>query len=196
MSSKIERPYLRITERGNLLDNLERLGEFLERTDSNNLMWKWVIIAVHDALYGAAICACQGTDSDKVMQYNRKRQQNELISFDRAIKRCQAQDGMYPFGACKPLVLDAKKKKSIEFLKSVRDDFQHFSPMGWSIGIHSMAVAPHDALKIIWHITQDSGAFLHLTGDEGESLRKLLAQAVLLSENSRLYLEAKALKLV
>ena len=63
---KIRAKWLRLTEKTNALDYLEKAYDFIRQTETSVLAWKWVILALHSALYGFAICACQGTTPDFV----------------------------------------------------------------------------------------------------------------------------------
>lgn len=55
-----QKDYFEIDEIENLIDNLEMVVHFLDV--SIPYKWKWVIIALHQALYGALISTLQGTD--------------------------------------------------------------------------------------------------------------------------------------
>ncbi len=57
---EVENEYLEIDEIGNLIDNIEMVAHFLE--SSMEYKWKWVIIALYQALYSAFICVLSGTD--------------------------------------------------------------------------------------------------------------------------------------
>jgi hypothetical protein len=52
--------FFEINEIENLIDNLEMVAHFLE--SSISYKWKWVTIALHQALYGSLISALQGSD--------------------------------------------------------------------------------------------------------------------------------------
>ena len=52
--------HFEIDEIENLIDNLEMVAHFLESPISYK--WKWVVIAQHQALYGALICTLKGSD--------------------------------------------------------------------------------------------------------------------------------------
>ena len=56
--------WLRLTEETNALDYLERAGSFIVDADQDNFAWKWVVLALHGALYGFAIAACKGTNEN------------------------------------------------------------------------------------------------------------------------------------
>ena len=53
--------HFELNEIDNLIDNVEMVAHFLET--SIPYKWKWVAIALHQALYGALISALQGSDS-------------------------------------------------------------------------------------------------------------------------------------
>jgi hypothetical protein len=54
--------WLRPDELSNAIDNLEMCGHFLA-TLPHPVRWKWGILALHQAIYGFAICAVKGTDA-------------------------------------------------------------------------------------------------------------------------------------
>jgi hypothetical protein len=58
--------WLRLDEVENAVDNLETCYILFTWTRSP-IRWKWVIVALHQALYGFAICAVQGTDCLSVL---------------------------------------------------------------------------------------------------------------------------------
>jgi len=62
----VQSKWLRLTEASNALDDLQRTHDFLRIVDRDEMAWKWVIISLHDALYGFMVCALTGTDPDNV----------------------------------------------------------------------------------------------------------------------------------
>ena len=54
--SEHSREWLYLDELENAIDNLEMVPHFLEEINST-MKWKWTIIALHQALYGFAVCA-------------------------------------------------------------------------------------------------------------------------------------------
>jgi len=87
---KIRAKCLRLSEETNALDYLEQVYHYIRQTKTNVIAWKWVILTLHGALYGFAICACKGTNPDNVTQENvTQGSVKKLISFDKVLKRCQ-----------------------------------------------------------------------------------------------------------
>lgn len=68
----VKAKFLRVTEEINALDFLEKAGRFIIETENNSIAWKWVILSLHGALYGFAICACKGTSPERVIDFKRK----------------------------------------------------------------------------------------------------------------------------
>ena len=84
----IQAKWLRLSEETNALDYLEKAARFIRETEQNRLAWKWVVLALHGALYGFAICACQGTNYENVT-VRTKSGELKLIPFGKALDRCQ-----------------------------------------------------------------------------------------------------------
>ena len=72
----------------NALDYLKRGALFVREAAADDHAWKWVIISLHGALYGFAVCACKGTDYSTVTCQT-KGGDRKLISFQQAIAACQ-----------------------------------------------------------------------------------------------------------
>lgn len=68
----IKAKFLRLTEEKNALDFLEKAGRFILETENNSISWKWVVLSLHGTLYGFAICACKGTNPERVIDFSRK----------------------------------------------------------------------------------------------------------------------------
>jgi hypothetical protein len=66
--TKKDRKRLILSEEKNALDYLEKAYSFIVQATTDVLAWKWVIISLHGALYGFAICALKGTNSYRVMK--------------------------------------------------------------------------------------------------------------------------------
>ncbi len=80
-SKKIsQEKYLSLTEETNALDYLEHAYQSVIETEKKKMAWKWVIIALHGALYGFAICALKGTNWERVT-FRTKNGIIKLISF-------------------------------------------------------------------------------------------------------------------
>ncbi|MFX0195729.1 MAG: hypothetical protein ACFFCW_06365 [Candidatus Hodarchaeota archaeon] len=145
--------YLRTDEKENSVDSLEmvaRLAAEIKTTGKTGL-WKWVIISLFNALYGFCICAIQGTDYHQVMKRDRKgKVTNKLISFPEALKRAQQDTWMRQYIDSRTLSLTRDQKDSIKRLREdLRNNFEHFTPKGWSIEVSGMPKIVSDTLDVI-----------------------------------------------
>lgn len=118
--------YLRLTEETNALDYLERAGEFIEQAMSDERAWKWVVLALHGALYGFAIAACKSSDYQSVVKVTRKGHER-LITLDEALEMCKDARWMGGLQGGSPLDLSAGHEDSIRRLKdTLRNNFEHY----------------------------------------------------------------------
>jgi hypothetical protein len=69
--------YFDLNEIDNAIDNLEMITHFLN--SSFAFKWKWVCIALHQALYGFTIAALQGSDSRQTVYDMRKDSSKALV---------------------------------------------------------------------------------------------------------------------
>jgi hypothetical protein len=79
-SKKIKPKWLRFTEETNALDYLEKAYFFIRETEYNRTAWKWVILSLHGALYGFAICALKGTNPERVTDFKQKNKRTHKLS--------------------------------------------------------------------------------------------------------------------
>ena len=104
MRIPVETKYLKFSEETNALDYLYRAGQFIKETQDDLLAWKWVVLSLHGALYGFAICACHGTNPDNVT-YKTKKGEKKLIGLDKALELCQDPQKMKMLIGSQPLVI-------------------------------------------------------------------------------------------
>jgi hypothetical protein len=151
--------WLRINERENAIDFLEKAALFLGRGDDSN-QWKWVVISLFNALYGFLICAIQGTNPDRVNIYDHKKKQytDKLIGFDEALRRAQEERCMKQYIHSKTLTLTSAQRQCIKVLhKTLRNNFEHFVPTAWSIETSGMPEITRNVLDVIEFLALESG---------------------------------------
>ncbi len=143
--------WLRLDERTNALDNLEQC-EFFLRTIPGPIRWKWAIIALHQACYGFAVAAVQGTNPSVVDANDHPR----LISFWEAINLVEG------------LNISKDEKQAIDRLvKELRNSIEHFKPGYWSIGVSGMPNILGHVLRVIEGIVRTGGVvFINKTEEQ------------------------------
>ena len=187
---KIKAIYLRLSEEVNALDYLEQAYRYIRQTDTNTIAWKWVVIALHGALYGFTICALKGTNPDNVTFKTKKG--DKLVSFDEALKRCQDSNQMKMTVMSKYLQLSDQQKESIRQLKNtLRNNFEHYKPMGWSIEIHGMPQIAINVLEVISFLALDTGNYVNLTQKQKRRVKSIVFQSKQILKQSQLYKESK-----
>lgn len=174
----IMRPrWLRLTEETNALDYLERASQFIRETEDNLVAWKWVVLSLHGALYGFAICACKGTNSENVIFRNKKGKE-KLIGFNEALKKCQDSDWMRMLHGSKAITLSKAQRQSIQLLKQVlRNNIEHYIPKGWSIGVHGLPQMALDILDVIRFLVVETDTYVNLKPSEIRKVKSIVYQS-------------------
>jgi hypothetical protein len=192
MSKKrIRAKWLRFTEESNALDYLQKAACFIQDTERDRKAWKWVVLSLHGALYGFAVCACQGTDYVNVLVKNKKGRE-KLIPFDKALEMCQDQKRMSMLVDSQPLVLTKSQKDSIRKLKKeLRNKMEHYVPRGWSIEIHGMPQIAIDILDVIRFLAVETRTHRHLSQAQMKKLKSCVFQSKRHLTKTSLYKEAK-----
>jgi hypothetical protein len=190
MAPIVRAKYLRLTEETNALDYLLRAGQFIKEAENDLSAWKWVVLALHGSLYGFAICACKGTNPDNVM-FRTKKGYDNLISFDRALQLCQDPKRMKMLLHSQPLILTESQKNSIQLLKKeLRNNFEHYSPKGWSIEVHGMPQIAIDVLAVIRFLATETYTYVNLKRAHISKLKSIVYQCTKYLKNSSLHKEA------
>ena len=182
--------WLRFELESNALDYLVRAGEFIIEAQTDLKAWKWVMLSLHGALYGFAISACQGTDTDTVTK-TYKNGRRVLISFNEALKMCQDREWMETMFHGYPLILSDSQRDSIRRMKmSLRNKFEHYQPGGWSIEVHGMPTISMDVLQVIRFLAVETFRYQHLNMSQRRKIKSVVYQSILILRNSQLYQES------
>jgi hypothetical protein len=142
--------WYRTDERENAIESLEQAARFYRSRLKHR--WKWLMIALHGALYGFAVSAVRGTDPDRVM-----RGQN-LISPREALIRCQSDAYMLQYIHSARLQLSDEEKEAVaKLLNWIRDNLLHFKPHLWSIEIEWLSFILKHSTRVIRFLALGSG---------------------------------------
>ncbi len=195
-NKKIRAVYLRLDEKINAIDYLEKAHISIKESTNDKMAWKWAIIALHNALYGFAICACAGTTPDIVapkIQKGKNKGQRQLISLNKALKYCQNPQYMNKYVFSKHLILSNNQKDSINWVtERLRNQFEHFSPKGWSIELHGITHISIDILDIIRFLTVDTKN-IRFSPTQLRKIKSLIFQSKKIIKNTKLYKETEQL---
>ena len=148
--------WLRLDELSNAVDNLEMCAHFIA-TLPHPIRWKWAIVALHQAVYGFAICAVKGTDDTSVLQPGKRSKQPKLISIWQALKRANDKRFLWPDSA--PIQLASPERKALgRLFLDFRNGFEHFQPAGWSIEVSGMPSLFRAALGPLKRLALEQGS--------------------------------------
>jgi hypothetical protein len=141
--------------------SLEMVSDSLPKVLDNIHYWKWVLIALHNALQGYMVLALKGTDNINVLtekcaqEWRAARARGDdilpkrkLDSFWNLYKKIQAHDLMTMYDG-KPFKPHGTQTKSVKMLKELRNDFIHFLPKGWTLEILDLLLVARDCIDII-----------------------------------------------
>lgn len=183
-----EGKFLRITELSNAIDYLRQVVSFIDKVNNEPMMWKWVVIALHGALYSFTICACKGTNPDRVTRQRKKG--TWLISFPEALRKCQNSEFMMLYYNSKKLVLNRDQRKAIRMLKeTLRNEFEHYIPKGWYIELNGMPAITYHVLDVISFLALETGNVTYYKKVKRKKVESLLHQSKKLLSETRLWKE-------
>jgi hypothetical protein len=170
--------FLRLTAELNAFDYFEKAVFFIRETEKSDIAWKWVAISLHGALYGFLVSASYGTDVTAVLK---GKDNNYLIGFDEALKRCE--NGL----GGTTLILTDKERESIDTLKNIlRDNFEHFQPRATSIELHGITTLALNYVRVIETLATEGWVGVRLKADQPR-IRELAMEARLILTNSALH---------
>ena len=188
---RVEEQWIDFMAELNALDYLEKAYQYMCQVENSPMEWKSVILSLHGALYGFAVCVCHGTDWENVNDA-KKEGNYHLIGFKKVLSRCQDGEYMTAFGEV-PLDLSEAQSVSIEKLKKFRDRFEHYMPMSWHIEVHGMPQIAIDALEVIRFLAVECSMWVRdrLKSKNVKIVKSLVYQSKKVLRKTQLYKEAR-----
>jgi hypothetical protein len=180
--------YVRFNEQEDAVAALELVAQLSGQLQSNPSLWKWVITAAQNAMQGAMVLALSGTDgcgalSQKSERLNRAWLQAGMegpqphvfmANFDTLLDRTGDAARM----GGKPLLLTEEEKGNLKRLNSLRGDFAHFNPKGWSIELDLLlSLMPITLSAVEAILTAPHGVRRELPEDLQERVATAFSQA-------------------
>jgi hypothetical protein len=168
-------------EREDVLASTDLLAIAAPKLRKQPSYWKWMIIAAHNGLQGALVCAIQDTSATNVLSKESAtkmlkyletlegdRPQEYLADFVTLLKRYRKK---YPCHG-----LTTEQLKHIHKLhKQFRNNFAHFVPKGWWIEIARLPAIIESTLDLIEAAMQQHQVVIHLNGNMKRRLEQNLA---------------------
>jgi len=153
--------WLRTDEEQQAVLALRMASEQLLQVTMNPHHWQWVIIGLHIALQGFMVLALQGSNSLNVLtdecakewmaayeRGNGKYPERRLASFLDLYERIKS-DRMKMYLHSQSFRPSSTQDRSVKELNSLRNEFIHFVPKGWSLEVSGLPQIVADCLDVI-----------------------------------------------
>ncbi|MDT8419215.1 MAG: hypothetical protein RQ754_02185 [Desulfuromonadales bacterium] len=149
--------------------SLEKVAETSDQIANDPSQWRWVVIALHNAVQGFMVLALRGTNNISILELESAKEWlkalptggpypkfEKLDSFLNLYKKIKS-DRMLMYGHSKKFTPQGSQGGSIKKLNQFRNEFIHFIPKGWSIEVSGMPSICIDCLNIIGFLGWESG---------------------------------------
>jgi hypothetical protein len=171
VGTKLKARYLRTDEREEAVRSLEWAEMQARSLVEEPYQWKWVLISLHNAVQGFMVLALwQGNglltlrDNIAAKWLKAYREGGEyptekLDDFLNLYKKVKDKDNFHSLGAT-PFAPGDTHNESLGCLNSLRNEFIHFTPKGWSLELAGLPRACMDALDVVEFFGWNSSAIL------------------------------------
>jgi hypothetical protein len=159
-------------------DLLAIVAPNLRKQPSN---WKWMILAAHNGLQGALVCAIQDTSVTNILE---KKSATEMLNYLETLQGDRPQEKLADFITLlkryrrkypSPGICVEQLKHIHKLHKQFRNNFAHFVPAGWSIEVAMLPQIVESALDLIEAAMQQEQVVRHLSGNRKRRLQRNLA---------------------
>jgi hypothetical protein len=186
----VSEKWLRTNEAEESVSALEMVVQSLSNVESDSYQWKWAILALHSSLQGFMVMALRGSDNlnclkDKVAAewlraYRAGEQlpEEKLDNFLDLYKKINKPRKMTSYMHSKPFKPSGTQGSSIKKLSSLRNDFVHFVPKGWSLEVTGLPQIFLDCLNIIDFLGWKCGNSLWYVCSVEKRASKALSEAM------------------
>jgi hypothetical protein len=174
------RDWVKFNEYENVLASTDLLALAVSQLREQPSNWKWMMLAAHDALQGAMVCAGQNTSCTNILNKQSEKETLDwldklegdepaqyLADFLTLLKKYRKK---YPSSAITADQLNDIRKLHNQF----RNNFAHFTPKGWSIEIAMLPKIIGNALNLVEMAMHQHQVTIHLSGNMKRRLAKNL----------------------
>jgi hypothetical protein len=167
---------------------LELVALLSNEVQTHPSYWKWIIIAMQNAVQGAMVISLAGTDGCGALDLKSQRENRVWLknpTYERPRQRMadynellqRVQDAQLVKGP--PLLLSAEDLSNLEGLNDkLRRDFAHFNPKGWGIPLSFILnIMPVALTTVEFLLGTQTSPRMQLTDDQKSRIAKSLATA-------------------
>lgn len=186
--------WLRTDEIEGFIGALEHSAELSRTLEHKMGNWKWLILALHNAVQGACTCALRGKDTAGVSMLtkdsakavwhwldNGRRGEPyvpmppeklaTMIDLYARVRRGKCLEDPFRLPAYQEMSADIRK------LNELRNEFIHFVPKGWSLEVSGMPQIVQHCCEVIEHLAVTAPTFgHHLDCERKARIRKALSE--------------------
>jgi hypothetical protein len=176
--------WLRTDEHLEAVVSLEMVSATLPRVMEDVHYWKWVIIALHNALQGYMVLALTGPNGLNVLkekcrqEWITARQRGDKIMPERRLddfltlyKKIKRDDLMLIYMGSQSFKPGGTQTENIKLLNELRNDFIHFLPKFLSLDVQGLPRTVNDCIDMIEFLAFECGNILWLE-EENETKTK------------------------
>jgi hypothetical protein len=165
------------------VDALAMTAAQLTRVEAEPAAWKWVVIALHQALHGFMGLALERSDGAQLLsqkheratyeRWHRERELGHPLPFGAArvdeflnlYQKIQDSQRMGYFVHSRPLDATADQNDSVKYLNGLRNDLAHYSATTLIVHVADLPQVVLDSLSVISFLVLDSNT-IFLNPDE------------------------------
>jgi hypothetical protein len=180
------------------VDGLEMAVEQLHLVAADPYRWKWVILAVHNALTCFMCVTLEGSDKLGAMddryiktwreacdkgqrppnqQENRLKKLERLADFPELFKRVQSRRWVAGYVDSTPLQPTQDQARAVQRLNNWRTSFVHYKPIGLSIEVRGFPEIIERCLEVVEFLAFQSHHVLRGTDELAERTKAALVEA-------------------
>ena len=169
MPKRLER-HAAIDEIENVLCTLDLLAIVAPQLKRKRTLWKWALIAAHDALQAAVICAIADTTGTNVLK---KKSAAEMLTWLEKMDGEPPKEWMEEFLELikkANLKMNAVEQKQVKKLHFFRNTFVHFTPQTFWLGTAELPLVIGTTLELVAKLMESDRVRIRFTGNKKRRL--------------------------
>ncbi|MFL9814555.1 hypothetical protein D7241_14980 [Stutzerimonas sp. VN223-3] len=185
--------WLRTDEKQEFISSVRMVHQMLTSVRDDLEYWKWVVIALHNAMQGAMVMSLRAGNNLRVMpdalaakclkahEAGKQWPPERLDHFPNLYEKVKNNEIMSFYVHSQALPQDPELDRSIEVLLELRNQFIHFTPQGWSIELSGMPSICTKILEAALFLCWNSGNVIWHSAEQSQQARAEVDIALALS---------------